>query len=72
MKIKKLLFICLIFLFFIFLSNSVNAYVLKENGTEKYYLPDLPFDDSEEGVNRSVFLYDISNNLVYLLQNPRR
>ncbi len=66
MKLKKFLLFILVFIFLLFLSSDVKGYVLSEGGINKYYLEDLPFDDS---VYKSVFLLDSTNNIIYLLQS---
>lgn len=69
MKFKKLLLFVLLFFFCLILKNNVNAYVVNEGGQGKYYLQDLPFDDSGETFT-SVFFLDYYGVSVYCYQVP--
>lgn len=69
MKLKKLLLFILIFFFCLVIKNNVNAYVVNEGGQGKYYLQDLPFDDSGETFT-SVFFTDYNGVSVYCYQIP--
>lgn len=69
MKIKKIFLFILLFLAFLFISNNVNAYVINEGGVGKYYLPDLPFDDSGE-VYTSVLFHDETNGAIICVEIP--
>ena len=68
MKIKKLLLFILLFLTFLFLSSNVSAYVVSEGGLGKYYLQDLPFEDNEESVYKSVFLFNSTTNEIICIR----
>lgn len=69
MKLKKILLFILIFFFCLVIKNNVNAYVVNEGGQGKYYLEDLPFDDSGETYT-SVFFYNGSDASVLCVQVP--
>lgn len=69
MKFKKILLFILIFLFFLIIQTNVNAYVLTEGGVEKYYLQDLPFDDSGDS-HTSVFFHNTNNSTVVCIVVP--
>ena len=68
MRIKKILLFILIFFFCLFLKNNVNAYVINEGGLGKFYLQELPFDDSEESVYKSVFLFNSETKVIYCIR----
>lgn len=68
MKVKKILLFIILFFFCLVIKNNVNAYVVNEGGQGKYYLKDLPFEDSEESPAKSVFLLNSSVNEVYCIE----
>lgn len=69
MKIKRILLFILIFFLCLFIKNNVNAYVINEGGIGKFYLQDLPFDDSgAEGGYKSVFLLNDNLNEIYCIK----
>ena len=71
MKLKKILLLILIFLFFLILQTEVNGFVLNEGGVGKYYLEELPFDVVSDDVYESAFFYKGSSNEIICVQVPK-
>ena len=68
MKFKKILLFILIFFFCLLIKTNVNAFIVSDSGTEKFYLPDLPTDID---YYNHVIVFNNSINQVILFSFPK-